>query len=72
MAKLVTMCKGPQDAFKEHMIRSQIAAVHEFIFDPLRLQGSVDGARKRVPDWFLEKDFANLHRWKLGLGSCEL
>ena len=53
------------DHFREHLLKAQVAAVSEFIFDRLKSTGSLEFAKAFIPGWYRKPDFKDEKKWSL-------
>ena len=67
LASLIKLHQGENKGeLYGHLLRAQVTAVHEVLFERLRGQGSVDIAKKFIPDNLRFPDFQQ-KKWSLEL-----
>lgn len=55
-------CGEPQEIMRK-LVRAQVAAFTDILYDKIRVQDSVSIAAKVLPETLRTEDFANEHRW---------
>ena len=68
LAHIMSMYQGDsKPELLGHLLRAQASAVHDLVFERLRSPGSIDWARKYIPNTLRFADFLHESKWRLVL-----